>query len=41
MARANFSHGMNINIVFKNSNPERSRFVLEDLGLPFRREDEK
>jgi len=35
MARVNFSHGMNINIVFKNSNPARSRFVLAELGMPF------
>ncbi len=39
MARASFSHGMNINIVFRNSDPEKSRFVLEELGMPFQRED--
>lgn len=38
MGRATFSHGMNINIVFKNSDPEKSRFLLEDLGMPFRRD---
>jgi large subunit ribosomal protein L5 len=41
MARTNFSHGMNINIVFSNSNPEKSRFVLEDLGMPFQRPEDK
>lgn len=38
MARAGFSHGMNINIVFKNSDPKKSRFVLEELGMPFRKD---
>lgn len=41
MSRVDFTHGMHINIVFKNSNPERSRFVLEELGMPFRKPDEK
>jgi large subunit ribosomal protein L5 len=36
MGKVTFSHGMNINIVFKNSDPEKSRFLLEDLGMPFR-----
>ncbi len=37
MASVNFTHGMHINIVFKGSDPEKSRFVLEELGLPFRK----
>lgn len=37
MAEVNFTHGMHINVVFKNSDAERSRFVLEQLGMPFRR----
>jgi len=37
MGRATHVHGMNINIVLANSNPELSRFVLEELGMPFRR----
>jgi large subunit ribosomal protein L5 len=37
MARVDFIHGMHINIVFKNSNPELSRKVLEGLGMPFRK----
>jgi len=39
MARVNFSHGMNINIVFSNSNPKVSKFVLTELGMPFVRRD--
>jgi len=38
MGRVNVTHGMNINIVFRNSNPEVSRFVLTELGFPLRRE---
>ena len=37
MAEVNFTHGMNINLVFENSTPEVSRFVLTELGMPFRR----
>jgi large subunit ribosomal protein L5 len=40
MANVNFSHGMNINIVFRNSNPKMSRFALGELGMPFERRDE-
>jgi large subunit ribosomal protein L5 len=40
MANVVFNHGMNINIVFERSNPEMSRFILAELGLPFTREDE-
>ncbi len=35
MAEVSFTHGMNINFVFRNSNPELSRFVLDGLGMPF------
>lgn len=38
MAEATFTHGMNINLTFKNSNPEKSRFVLESLGMPLAKE---
>ncbi|MFO0874985.1 MAG: 50S ribosomal protein L5 [Phycisphaerales bacterium] len=41
MASVQFSHGMNINIVFANSDPERSKFVLRELGMPFVRPEEK
>tara|TARA_B100000674_G_scaffold185341_1_gene150293 strand:- start:257 stop:841 length:585 start_codon:yes stop_codon:yes gene_type:complete len=40
MARVNFTHGMNINICFRNSSPEKSLFVLKELGMPFVRKDE-
>jgi len=35
MAKVSLSHGMNITIVFENSNPDKSRFVLSELGMPF------
>lgn len=41
MAKATFTHGMHVNLVFRNSNPAMSRFVLEELGFPFRREEKK
>ena len=40
MARVTFTHGMHINIVFENSDPELSRFVLRELGMPFVREEQ-
>lgn len=41
MAEATFTHGMNINIAFiGNSKPEVSRFILAELGFPFRRPEE-
>jgi len=40
MTKSNFTHGMHINLVFRNSNPEKSKFLLEELGFPFR-QDEK
>ncbi len=39
MAKVNFTHGMNINIVFRNSNAEVSKFVLGELGMPFVKRD--
>jgi large subunit ribosomal protein L5 len=41
MAAATFTHGMNITVVVKNSNPEHSRFLLEELGMPFRKPEGK
>ena len=35
MAEVTFTHGMNINLTFSNSDPAKSRFVLEQLGMPF------
>lgn len=40
MAEAVFTHGMNINFTFSNSTPELSRFVLEQMGMPFAKEGE-
>lgn len=37
MAHASYTHGMNINVVFKNSTDEMSRFVLAELGMPFKK----
>ena len=39
MANAKYTHGMNINVVFKNSNDEISKTVLAELGMPFVRQD--
>jgi large subunit ribosomal protein L5 len=35
MADVTFTHGMHINFVFRNSKPELSRYVLQELGMPF------
>ena len=40
MAEVNFNHGMNINFTFENSTPEQSRFVLAELGMPFKKDEE-
>lgn len=40
MAEVQFTHGMNINCCFANSSPELSRFVLTELGMPFRKPEE-
>lgn len=41
MAAATFTHGMNINIKFSRSNPELSRHVLAELGMPFVKREDK
>ncbi len=41
MAEQGFTHGMNINFSFSNSNPELSKFVLTELGLPFKKPADK
>jgi large subunit ribosomal protein L5 len=41
MADVTFTHGMHINFVFRNSDPAKSRYVLEQLGMPFKKADEK
>ena len=41
MADFTFTHGMHLNMVFRNSNPAMSRFVLAELGMPFVKRDGK
>ena len=41
MATVTFNHGMNINLVIGNSDPAKSLFMLEELGMPFTNEDSK
>lgn len=41
MADATFTHGMHLNLVFRNSDPKLSRFVLEQMGMPFTKPEEK
>lgn len=41
MAEVTFTHGMHINIQFKNSSPELSRFLLTELGMPFQKKEDK
>ncbi len=40
MAKVAFNHGMHINLVFVNSNPEKSLFLLRELGMPFVRHED-
>jgi len=35
MANAQYTHGMNINVVFSNSTDDISRQVLKEMGMPF------
>ena len=37
MAEQSFTHGMNLNLSFANSTPELSRFVLAEMGMPFKK----
>lgn len=41
MAEAQFTHGMHITFVFKNSTDEKSRLVLQELGVPFQRPEDR
>lgn len=38
MAEVTFTHGMNINLTFKNSDPAKSKLVLDELGMPLAKE---
>ena len=40
MAKVTFNHGMHINLVFENSSPEKSLFMLRELGMPFVRHED-
>ncbi len=37
MAEVQYAHGLNINIVMRNSNPEKTRYILTQMGFPFER----
>lgn len=39
MAEVTFTHGMNISMQFSNSTPEMSRFLLSEMGFPFRKDE--
>lgn len=39
MANAKYTHGMNINLVFRNSTDEISKAALAALGVPFVKQD--
>jgi len=41
MAEAQFTHGMHISIIFNNSNAEKSRLILAELGMPFAKPEER
>ncbi|MDX2117551.1 MAG: 50S ribosomal protein L5 [Planctomycetota bacterium] len=41
MADAQFTHGMHINMCFRNSSKELSKFVLAELGMPFVKPEKK
>ena len=41
MTSCDFIHGMNIQVVFKNSDKEKSTFILKDLGIPFAKKEDK
>ena len=40
MARVTFTHGMHINMVFRNSDAAKSLFMLRELGFPFAKEED-
>lgn len=41
MANVNFTHGMNITIVFRKSDPKMSRFALAEMGMPFQKPEDR
>jgi large subunit ribosomal protein L5 len=40
MTEVKYTHGMNINFVFANSDPQKTRFILTEMGVPFRRPED-
>lgn len=40
LAKVDQSHGLEITIVMKNSDPDKSFKLLEAIGMPFRKEDD-
>lgn len=40
MANANYTHGMNITLVFQNSTDELSRAALTEMGFPFQKPED-
>lgn len=40
MANAQYTHGMNFTFVFRNSDDDKSRALLREMGVPFARKDE-
>jgi large subunit ribosomal protein L5 len=40
MANAQFTTGMNITLVFRNSDDQKTRFVLQEMGMPFVRQEQ-
>ena len=41
MTNAQYTHGMNITMIFKNSNDETTRAALSELGFPFVKPDQR
>jgi large subunit ribosomal protein L5 len=41
MAEAQFSHGMHITFVFKNSTDDKSRVALQEMGVPFQKPEDR
>jgi len=35
MANTEYTHGMNITFVFKNSDNDKSKYLLQEMGMPF------
>jgi large subunit ribosomal protein L5 len=41
MTSAQYTHGMNINLIFQNSSDEMTRSALSELGFPFVKPDQR